>query len=101
MSKHTPGPWKATAGAGHYRVKYIRRVDAPVGENAIAQIMKRGFSETEANSRLIEAAPDLLVALKMARHEIAACFKRIGIEDTLGTLSDVDEAIAKAEGRDK
>ena len=55
MSKHTPGPWKADEGmivvAGHCVATYHSR-DA-CGE------------ETEANARLIAAAPDLLAVVRM------------------------------------
>lgn len=55
MDKHTPGPW---ASVGEY-VEAID-LDTPL---SICTIASCG-TETNANSRLISAAPDLLAALE-------------------------------------
>lgn len=58
--KHTPGPWH-TMDARSFGVPYI----ITDGKITIAQSYE-GFSkeDTEANAKLIAAAPDLLEALK-------------------------------------
>ncbi len=55
MNKHTPGPWKAEPFAGGWNVWPISS-KKPDG-SAIA------YDCTEADARLIAAAPDLLAAL--------------------------------------
>lgn len=57
MGEHTPGPWEvADFGDNYYGQRY--------GEVAFL-LAKEGasFEATEANARLIAAAPDLLAAL--------------------------------------
>lgn len=62
MSKHTPGPWVACNNNGYS----IWRVTSPVyransASRTIAEVVGDS-AETEANARLITAAPDLLEA---------------------------------------
>jgi hypothetical protein len=61
MSKlqHTPGPWKYTISknSGRHQIS-----DAKCGGQVCA-IWSRGKDITEANARLIAAAPDMLEAL--------------------------------------
>lgn len=84
MSAHTPGPWIANGSAVE--------TDRPRGQpsDVLAFLHLDAGLPTEANARLIAAAPDLLVALK-----------RI-VKDATGlTPASLDEAlaaIAKAEG---
>lgn len=95
---HTPGPWKATG-------QWIRQEQAAPGtwprliafasddENREPKPLRE---ESEANARIIAAAPDLLVALKAL------------VDDCVGNFADCDyfgpnleraaQAIAKAEG---
>lgn len=63
MSKHTPGPW-AVANVGW--VASLATDQTICGMYAV----KSGFdhTETDANARLIAAAPDLLEALKGVYH---------------------------------
>ncbi|WP_127812463.1 hypothetical protein [Bordetella avium] len=61
-TKHTPGPWKcqlAKSGSGRLQVS------GPRGEQ-IAILWRSSKETTEANARLIAAAPDLLEALEEA-----------------------------------
>ena len=65
--KHTPGPWESMpVDAGIHRFGIICAND-PLGTSAndIAAVWLRGGQQkTEANARLIAAAPDLLEALQ-------------------------------------
>ena len=97
-ARHTPGPWEAinTASSGwSVRRKYERP-----GFTGLAPICSMAWFQfpipdiiddaiSEANARLIAAAPDLLAACKVLQAEAAArgCGLRIA-----------DEAIAKATG---
>ncbi len=56
MTKHTPGPW-------HVDAQYICRADG-VAIADVWQSMEVSGEDTEANARLIAAAPDLLTALE-------------------------------------
>lgn len=84
---HTTGPWKATTSDGGYW--WIERAE---GHRAIGCLIS--WPESEANARLIAAAPDLLFALGalLDLHEG-------GGETTSPTCAIARAAIAKAEGR--
>ena len=90
-AKHTAGPWKYhdddTQG-GFYGQYYV--TSPATGGRVVARIQGIG-SETAANTRLIAAAPELLVACKQA----------MTIMDHAGGFSDTvilcGAAIAKAE----
>jgi hypothetical protein len=90
--KHTAGPWKWDGGG------YI---DAP--RECIAGINATGSpSESEANARLIAAAPELLEACEAARTVWEqGCVDR-GWKDHRNWIDDakdlIDDAIAKATG---
>ena len=73
MSKHTPGPWKATHCT----------VSAPETEDRLGftfNVRNGNRDDTKANARLIAAAPDMLEALKDAYPHIEndALRSRIG-----------------------
>lgn len=88
---HTPGPWDYFVGNANGRglIRVETAHDAPVAGVHIASAV-RG-AESEANARLIAAAPDMLAALKA-----------MVLNDT-HTYRDCHRAalaaIAKAEGR--
>lgn len=64
MSGHTPGPWSLIVDdAGDGSEIYGFDVSAPNGRG-IAYYDANDDPETEANARLIAAAPELLEALK-------------------------------------
>ncbi len=67
MSTHTPGPWKR---------KGMRGLDIHGADHTVARTGNLSLPEDElqANARLIEAAPDLLEALKGL----------VGVADTRG-----------------
>jgi hypothetical protein len=99
MSTHTPGPWHVEP------VSYPERAHPEVyaGEKRIAKPCNSPAvpaPESDANVRLIAAAPDLLVAARLALHKIeqtlAGQYSRgQALEATLGPLR---AAIAKAKG---
>lgn len=117
MSEHTKGPWKA-CGDDCYE-GFIRQTGE--GKLWIASVVhippKTGGQEaTEANARLIAAAPELLEALKrmiegqVSEHPHAVhpskrfCY-RCGVNSTVDVHAEncpvliAEIAIAKAEGR--
>lgn len=65
-SKFTPGPWYHVGGTDNRKAPFIRAVgDAVPGTMAIASVCNRGsYWESQANARLIAAAPELLEALQ-------------------------------------
>lgn len=90
MSKHTPGPWKATFKAGTYLIQSPEwRTIALAGYTD---------SEDDANARLIAAAPDLLEAIRsmvdMFERHIDG---REGPDDAAARWDKARAAIAKAE----
>lgn len=109
-TKHTPGPWSASAPDGEYhdviRI-YAATVDSkpvavcPQMDSPIMAILKGQTNETTeaaANARLIAAAPDLLEALEMVR-DADEDAKRDGLPTIPATArARIDAAIAKATG---
>jgi hypothetical protein len=94
-SKHTPGPWVAEIGGqGSFMIE---------DSNARVLCQRAAWyssmvDESEANARLIAAAPDLLAALIA----IADQLERVGDTRRHKDGQYIDEAraaIAKAEGR--
>lgn len=64
-TSHTPGPWKARI----YPYGDHHQVSNKSGQMFIADVLKLDADEqTEANAKLIAAAPDLLEALKDIIH---------------------------------
>ena len=96
---HTPGPWQtARRHAGRDIFKEERR-DFETKEVKFLAFMVRNedylpVEESDANARLMTAAPDMLAALDRA----AEHFKRHGTAETQGIACDVFKAIAKARG---
>ena len=88
MSKHTPGPWHIGA-------------PPPNGEQTIGTqqglmvaVATTGSGvPTEANARLIAAAPDLLSALQVAE----LVLRERGLQ-CIGEYKQIESAIAKATG---
>ena len=63
MAKHTPAPWRV----GEHEKKaclYVDAGDSSMGAVACLWDAGKSRTETEANARLIAAAPDLLDSLK-------------------------------------
>ena len=87
MSKYTQGKWEA-------RSNHIYAEDTNLH---IADICKASDGEwSEANARLIAAAPELLEALKEIKK--LAKFSMIGSDKENKILNIAEQAIAKAEG---
>lgn len=82
--KGTPGPWAVNPVSA--------QVDAMPSLLPVCQLLwptdQRSEAETEANARLIAAAPDLLEALRYAIEQVPE----------LATVPGIASAIAKATG---
>jgi hypothetical protein len=91
MSKHTPGPWKvAKPQKSHANGKLMYGI---VGPEIVADYEDWGF--TEANARLIAAAPDLLEVLS----EVVKFWDSIVPTDCINDMHiKARAAIARAEG---
>lgn len=93
IAKHTPGPWLVdhdtdiTGSESSPEIGCVGKVD-------IAHVYLRAVpGKTEANARLIAAAPDLLEALKAV---LNSCLDSRGLADA---YKQARAAIAKAEGK--
>ena len=94
MSKHTPGPWKAAELFDYADFDGMSRVI--IGDDRrIAVVQHKGDEEDEANTVLIEAAPDMLKALEdiIADAEYLAL-----VGDNHARRMKAKAAIAKAKG---
>lgn len=94
MVKHTPGPWAITDHneAGDF---YIGRTDAPEYVAIVTGGPFLAAEITQANARLIAAAPEMLAALE-AILPLALQFSN-GYDDQ---LAQVHAAIAAARGQE-
>lgn len=93
--KHTPGPWRlAEQPTPHEFSKQIVGNDGRVHGQHVVNVFVQAGRESEANARLIAAAPEMLTMLKrlmeIGGHRFA---EHIGDE--------VLALIARAEGRDE
>ncbi|HEY4136462.1 MAG TPA: hypothetical protein VGO34_14755 [Alphaproteobacteria bacterium] len=89
VSKHTPGPW-AIEHKNPFET-FVRGAPNEEGSRYVVAIVHPGHDNaTEANARLIAAAPDLLDALKAV---VAVADRKTDVFD------QARAAIAKAEGR--
>ena len=78
QAKHTPGPWKASMERRIYEV----HITDPSGDVVARAEYLGNIEETEANAKLIGAAPDLLEACK----KLAEIFP----EETINDLDAAD-----------
>lgn len=90
-AKHTPGPWFQHHSEHSIRVCNGKH-ESEEGCQAIAEAEIIGYqrSESEANARLIAAAPEMLHALELIRATLPA--------DQKGHAEICDNAIRKARG---
>lgn len=94
MSKHTPGPWtQGFSKAGKECVWLDGRIEPQNGMGLNSTWIDCG---TEANARLIAAAPDLLEALKHLEHNAAKSGADMGL-----ALDVARAAITKATNNPK
>jgi hypothetical protein len=104
---HTPGPWDAQTAQPHVtRAWHVRNRDIGRGvcDLSPAKWEDTSDAETEANARLIAAAPELLDALlAVLRHEGERDVSGVGMEFDSTALESAKvaayAAIAKAEGK--
>ena len=108
MSKRTPGPWKVVGPykeGGYLDCGYListgyaaHEPEHDIGDDGTEPLhgAKTGFSEADA--RLIAAAPDLLDACRRVDDLIGDFVTRKGLPRAQEVVNAVREAIAKAEG---
>lgn len=90
MSGHTPGPWCAV-DVDH--AVAICTVDGHTVADVFAMADAECGVTTDANARLVAAAPDLLEALQEAHEALD------GVRPyTVGLMNAINSAIAKATG---
>jgi len=100
-TKHTPGPWTITR---KHTPPIFDRGCIAIGPDIAAIQVPELDTASEANSRLIAAAPDLLAALDRLANAVDAHCRAI----TTAALIELDDAtinaraaIAKAKGESK
>ena len=87
MSKHTPGPWHFRVDPIHQGQYFIRVQSYGFAPLATVRGDKRStLKDSEANARLIAAAPDLLKALK-------AIVKSLADQDDEGLIEHAQQMI--------
>lgn len=101
MAEHTPGPWTYIEPAGHYRepLDYIVGTTEGWGQT-VARI--NPCNQSEANARLMAAAPDLLAALKDLNFFLHVAEMRFGSDEQKAScdrlMARANAVIAKAHG---
>lgn len=96
--KHTPGPWIIEKRVNTF--SFVINSDNPRKCIADSWDINTGPIETEANARLIAAAPELLEALKDLYAQACGMPKSCGHDFTCICPGDkAKAAIAKAEGK--
>jgi hypothetical protein len=100
--KHTPGPWQVEYYTGdHGRPTVVKKTPGRVGNpiSAVTILFTHdGDAVTEANARLIAAAPDLLAACIQALSSIEVD-EESHLRQVVGDV--LREAIAKAVARNE
>lgn len=100
-AKHTPGPWTYQPASNYVGYSISPRgtlptlaaVERPVGGELLTIEAFNFPGETEANARLIAAAPELLEALQVAE----LILRERGLR-AHGGYKQIESAIAKATG---
>jgi hypothetical protein len=99
MSKHTPGPWTVDEEILHEGKLHVagRSATVEAGDKGICKLIRHSQSThdpvSEANARLIAAAPDLLAACEAALGIVADCNEYDGFPEV---FAQIRTAIAKA-----
>ena len=101
MSKHTPGPWSISGIDPRCIVCELfgSTQDNP-RMGAVASVWER-IGQTDANARLIAAAPELLVACKVSQKALLLDMEHATGDTWTGVqtaYANARTAIAKAEG---
>ena len=102
--EHTPGPWQMLFGAEDSRgqILIVSDHDTEPGEELwrVASITNHCGEPvaTEANARLVSAAPDLLAACQLALPVLAAAAQLVSISGNPEALRAIKTAVAKAQG---
>ena len=89
MSKHTPGPWRY-----EYEPGYCGELLAEASGTTLAEFVTE---PSEANARLIAAAPELLEALKLMVEQFTKGSAPSTVKDSEARIK-AHAAIAKATG---
>ena len=101
VGAHTPGPWSADLDCEH---PVITSLCAPHNPQVAVVCDGDPREATEANARLIAAAPEMLEALERASRELEWADKNCQIKPLAGVstfkiaLVKINAAIAKATG---
>jgi len=69
MTKHTPGPWGLRASARTIEVYPINELGIRPTIAKIEKMPREAVNESQANARLIAAAPDMLEALRLVENQ--------------------------------
>lgn len=106
MSKHTPGPWTVVERfgfAGSVKGGVVREYTNGTAQDQLFMVCcvqddNGGHEATNANARLIAAAPDLLAALRVLLRDVEAVNAggQYGLE-LYPAIYQAHAAIAKAE----
>jgi len=88
--KHTPGPWEITGVNGHFIASSTPLISGQDWTSICCEVWGRPWSdedkrkkETQANARLIAAAPEMLDALIFSYKHSIACGRSGGVTDSM------------------
>lgn len=102
MNKHTPGPWVIIPGGDEWssgRIATIEPKPETMVETNYWTVAEVNYRRDEhlSNAKLIAAAPDLLIALKLALDALAHCAADKGYQNLQNNAAHAaHRAIAKA-----
>ena len=99
-AERTPGPWIVMGRANGY----IRRMDAPHGELAVARVMTgRSKEEFACNAAFIvlacNAHDELVAALERTAHALELAYSKKPLRDMAETLAEANAILAKVKGQ--
>ncbi len=105
-AKHTPGPWIVTVDCGAHVIRGAEEQHQDLGTSYLWRdyVASTWGGESEANARLIAAAPELLAALKTLHDKTAELIVHLQATDrlrpcfNLPALAVAQQVIAQAEG---
>lgn len=97
-TNHTPGPWVAIPASTTW---VVRSLSAFRSICSVHRRKGRAACAAEDDARLIEAAPEMLEALHVARLELKYLTDFWPTETGVSTLAMIEAVIAKATGTPK